>query len=88
MSSMICIPRVDTKITRKYIFDKIKMLKWGKIEFIKEFNLKETGFKMIIIKLSWGEDDNALLYKDKIVNGSTIKVVHENPWYWRVIKYK
>ena len=43
---------------------------------------------MIIIKILWGNDENALMYKNKLLEGTTIKVVYNNPWYWRVIKYK
>ena len=55
--------RVDTKITRKYIFDKI--VKMGKNRVHKRIQFEKTvsndNNKII------SEDDNALLYKDKIV---------------------
>ena len=84
----LCIPRITSTTTKKFIFEKFKKLNWGKVDVIKEYNLKEAGYKMIIIKILWGNDENALMYKNKLLEGTTIKVVYNNPWYWRVIKYK
>lgn len=85
---MLCIPRIDTATTKKFIFEKLKRLKWGFIEFIREYNLKEEGFKMAIIKIRFNNNEQSKYYQDKLNEGATIKVVYDNPWFWRLIKYK
>ena len=84
----LCIPRITTSTTKKFIFDKLKRLKWGFIEFIREYNLKEEGFKMAIIKMNFNSNEQSKLYYEKLNEGKTLKVVYDNPWFWRLIKYR
>ena len=84
----LCIPRISTSTTKKFIFDKLKRWKWGFIENIREYNLKEEGFKMAIIKMNFNSNEQSKLYYEKLNKGATLKVVYDNPWFWRLIKYK
>ena len=36
----LCIPRITSTTTKKFIFEKFKKLNWGKVDVIKEYNLK------------------------------------------------
>jgi len=88
---ILCIPRMDNSITKKYIFDKIKLLKWGLISKIIEIPLKnEVDKKRIIINLKWNNNENTNIYKNKLLNNETIQLVHNSnePFYWRISKFK
>ena len=84
----LCIPRITRSTTKRFIFDKLKRLKWGFIDCIREYNLKEDGFKMAIIKIKFNSNDESKVYYEKLNEGATLKVVYDNPWFWRLIKYK
>ena len=88
---VLCIPRIDNTTTKKYIFDKIRLLDWGIISKIIEIPLKnESDKKRIIINLKWNNKENTNIYKEKILNNETIQVVHnpKEPFYWRISKFK
>ena len=88
---VLCIPRIDNTTTKKYIFDKIRLLDWGIISKIIEIPLKnESDKKRIIINLKWNNKENTNIYKEKLLNNETIKLVHNSnvPFYWRISKFK
>ena len=88
---VLCIPRIDNTTTKKYIFDKIRLLDWGIISKIIEIPLKnESDKKRIIINLKWNNKENTNIYKEKLLNNETIQIVHnaKEPFYWRISKFK
>ena len=88
---VLCIPRIDNTTTKKYIFDKVRLLDWGIISKIIEIPLKnESDKKRIIINLKWNNKENTNIYKQKLLNDETIKLVHNSnsPFYWRISKFK
>ena len=83
---MLCIPRLENVITKEYIIDSFNKLKVGRIERINEIPLRnDNNYKRIIIKMKWAQTENAKLMIDKLSNNETVKVVHEFPWYWKVV---
>ena len=83
----LCIPRIDSSVTREYIFDTFCKLKIGYIENILEIPLRnDTKHKRVIIKIRWNENNKlSENIKSRLDNEETIKVVHEMPWYWKVV---
>jgi hypothetical protein len=62
-------------------------LRLGKIDKIVEIPLRnEPSFKRIIINLNWNTNEERVrklkTHLDKI---GSIKVVHDMPWYWKVV---
>jgi hypothetical protein len=83
----LCIPRIENSISKEYIFNVFTKLKIGYIEFINEIPLRnDAKHKRVIIKLRWNETNktaqNMLSRLDK---NETIKLVHDMPWYWKVV---
>jgi hypothetical protein len=88
MEPLLCIPRMDKTISKEYIYKKICKLNIGCIEKITEIPLKnEADQKRIIIKVKWNDDSNTTEIKEKIINGDSLKVVHNDacPWYWKIV---
>lgn len=83
----ICIPRVDITMSRNYIFNKLRLANFGKIIKIIEIPLKkDENYKRIIVKIRWNENDKrAIEFRDKLNNGESIILVHEMPWFWKII---
>lgn len=86
-SSSICIPRIESSIPKEYIYNTMAGLRLGKIDKIVEIPLRnEPSFKRIIINLNWNTNEERVCklktHLDKI---GSIKVVHDMPWYWKVV---
>jgi hypothetical protein len=86
-SSSICIPRIETSTPKGYIYNIITSLCLGKIDKITEIPLRnDPSHKRIIINLRWNmKDNNAVDLKNQLDNLGSIKVVHNMPWYWKVV---
>jgi hypothetical protein len=86
----ICIPKVDTNITKQEIFDKIRALRVGFIEKIIEIPLKndETCKRVIIKFKTWVENDLSNKILARFEENKDIKIVYNDPWYWVAYQMK
>jgi hypothetical protein len=85
----ICIPRVFNNITDKKIrqvFDELSLGKISRIDIVKERkNEKGEVFNRVYIhfeKWFWNED--AQTARRKLILGKEIKIIYDNPWFWKV----
>lgn len=86
MSTTLCIPRIDSKITKERIFSIFRSLNWGYIENIRESNLiKENDHKRLVIKIRFNKESMNIMMR--INQGETMKIVYDDPWYMRVCKF-
>lgn len=83
----LCIPRIENSITKDYILKTFNKLKIGSIEQISEIPLhNDTKHKRVIIKVRWSDQsENAQNIMRRLSNKETVKIVHEFPWFWRVV---
>ena len=84
----ICIPRVFTNTTRKHIFEVFSELKLGKIDRIdmvhKTNKENEEYFRVFIHFASWNKhNDTAISVRKKLLAGNEVKIVHQDPWFWK-----
>jgi len=82
----LCIPRVDSTISKDYIYKTLCNLKIGKIERIIEIpSRNDTTHKRIIINLIWNENNPITLQLRKyLIDTGSIKIVYDMPWYWKL----
>jgi hypothetical protein len=81
----LCIPRLESKITKEFIINTFNNLNVGKIEKIKELPLRnDKTHKRIIMTLILNSSENSIFIKDRIEKNETIKVVYDMPWYWKI----
>jgi hypothetical protein len=84
--STICIPKVDTALSKDYIYNKLCKLNIGHIDRIIEVpHRNDNNYKRIIIKLLWHKNSQVENYLKE--NGN-IKLVYDMPWYWKVYQCK
>ena len=84
----LCIPRIDSNITREYIINSLHKMNIGKIEKLIELPLKNNpAYKRILIYVKWNDDanDSMIDIKNRLLNNETIKLVHNMPWYWKMV---
>jgi predicted metal-dependent TIM-barrel fold hydrolase len=87
MSYALCIPRLEKTVNRSYILKTFTKLNIGYIESINEIPLRnDANYKRIIIKVIWNTSTpNSNIMLEHLQNNETVKVVHDMPWYWKVV---
>lgn len=84
----LCIPRVFNNITESRIRDAFNDLNIGKISRIdikERKNEKGDSFKRVYVHFEkWYWNPDAQHARRKLVSGKEIKIVYDNPWFWKV----
>ena len=66
----------------------IKDLKLGEIEridLISKKNDRGENFQRCFIHMKqWFKNVNAVKARDRLMKGLDIKVIYENPWFWKI----
>jgi hypothetical protein len=88
----LCIPRVFSNITELRIRKVINDLNMGDIERIdmvsKQTEKGEKYNRVFIHFRKWANDGNAAIARERLVNGKEIKIVYDEPWFWKVSAYR
>ena len=82
----LCIPRVFKDISVPSIANVFQnKLKFGVIKKINIIpNVNDKNFKKVFIHFDfWYDSENINNIKKKILNGTTIKVIYDMPWFWK-----
>ena len=86
-ASSVCIPRMDSSVSRSYIYQKLVELNIGTIQRIIEIPLRnDPTQKRVIIKLQWDPvSQYAVQIQNMLKSIGSIKLVHNMPWYWKIV---
>lgn len=84
----VCIPRVFNNITEKRVrevFDELGLGKISRIDIKERTNEKGESFKRVYVHFEkWFWNDDAQAARRKLISGKEIKIVYDNPWFWKV----
>jgi hypothetical protein len=84
----LCIPRVFNNINEariRQVFDELALGKIRRIDIIERTNEKGDSFKRVYIHFEkWFWNDDAQAARKKLVSDKEIKIVYDNPWFWKV----
>lgn len=85
----LCIPRVDSKISKDYIHSMLDKLRVGIISRLTEVPIKnQEGFKRIIFNIKWDSNDKSNSMRDIISSRGTMNIVYDMPWFWKISEYR
>ena len=88
----LCIPRVFSNITEVRIRKVINDLNMGDIEridMVSKTTEKGEKYNRVFIHFrKWTNDGNAAIARERLVNGKEIKIVYDDPWFWKVSAYR
>jgi hypothetical protein len=96
---ILCIPRVKAYIHEDKIRSIFNALDMGIIERIdiktnsynhhnhNHYN-KERYNRVFIHYKSWNNTENANIARERLSNGKDIKVIYEDPWFWKITACK
>jgi hypothetical protein len=81
----LCIPRVNIKTTEKEIRNILDELELGEIKNIELKLTKTKKNKCAFIHFNkWYNEGNAVIARERLINGKDIKVIYDNPWFWKI----
>jgi hypothetical protein len=84
----LCIPRVFPNITEERIrqtFDALDLGVIERVDMIHRFSDNGEKFKRVFIHFSsWATNSDALRAKQRILSGGEIKIIYDEPWFWKV----
>jgi hypothetical protein len=84
----VCIPRVFNNITEqrvRQVFDELGLGKISRIDVKERTSEKGESFKRVYVHFEkWFWNDDAQAARRKLISGKEIKIVYDNPWFWKV----
>ena len=88
----VCIPRVfpnidETRIRK--VFDSLSIGEIERIDIIPITTEKREKFNRVFIHWRyWNDNHMANLSRERLLNGKEIKVMYDDPWFWKVSAYR
>ena len=85
----LCIPRVHLKITENQIKQVFNQINIGIIDHIDIVTKKDEKYKRVFIHMKkWFTTENAKIAQERLKNNEDIKIIYEEPWFWKISVYK
>jgi len=84
----MCIPRVFKNITRERVMGVFKELNLGfveRIDMVSRENEKGEKFQRVFVHFrQWYSNPNAKRAREMLLTGKEIKVIYDDPWFWKI----
>ena len=88
----LCIPRVFTNWTEgriRRIFDDLNMGEIQRIDVVSKTTEKGEKFNRVFVHFKrWFANKNSDMARERLLNGKEIKIVYDDPWFWKVSAYR
>ena len=49
---------------------------------------KENKFNRVFIHINWNDNPNAVDVRERLAQGKEIKIIYDEPWFWKVSAYR
>jgi hypothetical protein len=91
---VLCIPRVYPNISEsriRRIFDDLNMGTLDRIDIVSKHSHSEKGekFNRVFIHFrQWNDTENANTARERLLNGKEIKIIYDDPWFWKISAYR
>jgi hypothetical protein len=89
---VLCIPRVYANISEsriRKIFDDLNMGTLERIDIVGKNNGKGEKFNRVYVHFRrWNNSENACLARERLLNGKEIKIIYDDPWFWKISAYR
>ena len=89
----LCIPRVFSNINEARIRRILAELNLGDIARVDIVSNKspdkDKSFNRVFIHFNkWNTNENANIARERLINGKDIKIIYDDPWFWKVSAYR
>lgn len=97
---VLCIPRVYLNISEqriRKIFDDLNMGIIERIDIVSKHVVKHGSnpshkgerFNRVFIHFRyWNNSENANIARERLLNGKEIKIIYDEPWFWKISAYR
>jgi hypothetical protein len=89
---VLCIPRVYPNISEsriRRIFDDLNMGVLERIDIVSKASEKGEKFNRVFIHFRrWNDTENANNARERLLNGKEIKIIYDDPWFWKISAYR
>lgn len=83
----LCIPRIESTVNKNYVLSIFNKLNIGIINKIHEIPLRyNENFKRIIISIKLNASEKSQTVQKLLSENKSVKIVHDMPWYWKIVK--
>ena len=87
----LCIPRAFSNISEqkiRKIFDSLRICEIKKIDIISKKGKNGEVINRVFVHLNkWFINENAIHAHNRLLEGKDIKIIYDEPWYWKVSAY-
>ena len=84
----LCIPRVFANITKdrvSRVFYDLNLGEVDRIDMIPRTSEKGEKFQRVFVHFKyWASNQNAHAAKERVLSGGELKIVYDDPWFWKV----
>ena len=88
----LCIPRVFSNIDEKrirHIFDELNLGIIERVDIVNKTTEKGEKFNRVFVHFRrWFSNSNADTARERLLNGKEIKIIYDEPWFWKVSAYR
>jgi len=88
----LCIPRVYPNINEiriRKIFDELTLGEIERVDIVSKTTEKGDKFNRVFIHFKrWFSEGNAVVARERLINGKDIKIIYDDPWFWKVSAYR
>jgi len=88
----LCIPRVYPNISQgriRKIFDELDLGVIERIDMVSKTTEKGEKFNRVFIHIGkWFQNSNAVVARERLLGGKDIKIIYDDPWFWKVSAYR
>ena len=88
----MCIPRVYPNISEgriRKIFDELNIGVIERVDIVSKTTEKGERFNRVFIHMDrWFHNSNAYTARERLLGGKDIKIIYDDPWFWKVSAYK
>ena len=89
---VLCIPRVYPNINEsriRKIFDDLNMGTLDRIDIVSKHSDKGEKFNRVFVHFRrWNDSENARVARERLLNGKEIKIIYDDPWFWKISAYR
>ena len=91
-SPVICIPRVFPNINEKRIrsvFDDLNVGEIDRVDIVAKTTRTGETFNRVFVHFKrWFTNENAIIAKNRLNEGKEVKIIYDDPWFWKVSLYR
>ena len=89
---VLCIPRVYPNISESHIrriFEDLDMGVLERIDIVSKHSEKGEKFNRVFVHFRrWNDTENANIARERLLNGKEIKIIYDDPWFWKISAYR